>query len=93
MPNPLLFRTLLCCATTCAALHAAAQVPALNGDSLYAIWNDASRPDTVRFVALQKRARHFFYGGDPDSFGPLTVSPEKVKPLMQAIESRYPARA
>ena len=32
-------------------------------------------------------------GGDPDSFGPLTVSPEKVKPLMQAIESRYPARA
>ena len=29
---------------------------------------------------------------DPDTFGPLTVSPEKAKPLMQAIERRYPAK-
>lgn len=29
---------------------------------------------------------------DPDTFGPLTVSPEKAKPLMQAIEQRYPVK-
>ncbi len=67
MPYPILFRILFFCATTCAAAHVPAQDLNLNGDSLYAIWNDASRPDTVRFVALQKRARHFFYGGNPDS--------------------------
>lgn len=29
---------------------------------------------------------------DPDSFGPLTVSPEKAQPLMQAIAERFPAK-
>lgn len=29
---------------------------------------------------------------DPDSFGPLTVPPEKAQSLMQAIERRYPAK-
>ncbi|MEO8066109.1 MAG: adenylate/guanylate cyclase domain-containing protein [Flavobacteriales bacterium] len=43
------------------------QGPTLNGDSLYAIWNDGSRPDTVRFAALQQYAHRFFYGGNPDS--------------------------
>lgn len=27
---------------------------------------------------------------DPDSFGPITVSPETAMPLMQAIERCYP---
>lgn len=27
---------------------------------------------------------------DPDCFGPLTVSPDKARPLMQAIERSYP---
>ncbi len=26
---------------------------------------------------------------DPDSFGPLTVSPEKAKPLLDTIEASY----
>ncbi|HMC97801.1 MAG TPA: tetratricopeptide repeat protein, partial [Flavobacteriales bacterium] len=47
--------------------RANAQGPALNADSLRGIWNDATRPDTVRFVALQKHAGQFFYGGNPDS--------------------------
>jgi hypothetical protein len=29
---------------------------------------------------------------DPDTFGALTVSPEKAQPLMQAIDRRYPAK-
>ncbi len=45
----------------------AQQDQALSGDSLRAIWNDASRPDTTRFIALQQHARRFFYGGNPDS--------------------------
>ncbi len=45
-------------------LRAAAQG---NTDSLRAIWNDAARPDTVRFAALQLHAGQFFYGGNPDS--------------------------
>lgn len=28
---------------------------------------------------------------DPESFGPLTVSPQKARPLIQAIERLYPA--
>ncbi|MFZ1686742.1 MAG: adenylate/guanylate cyclase domain-containing protein [Flavobacteriales bacterium] len=67
MPRSVLFRFLFCCATVCAALRTSAQDLTLNGDSLRAIWNDGSRPDTVRFAALQQYAHRFFYGGNPDS--------------------------
>lgn len=36
-------------------------------------------------VAVKKQA-------DPDSFGPLTVSPEKAAPLMDAIARRFPSK-
>ncbi|MEO8588974.1 MAG: adenylate/guanylate cyclase domain-containing protein [Flavobacteriales bacterium] len=52
---------------TCGFMPVSAQDPSLKGDSLRAIWNDPSRPDTVRFAALQQHARQFFYGGNPDS--------------------------
>ena len=55
---------------------------AQNADSLHAIWNDGSKPDSVRFAALQGHASGFIHGGNPDSL--LAIS----RQLIQFAEHR-----
>ena len=62
-----LFRVLFLCTLLCVTLRAAAQDPNLNGDSLRAIWNDTSRPDTARLKALNKLANDGYLYTRPDS--------------------------